>query len=80
MYILTTSLQIIVTSKFWRPVLREIYNKQMKDYLIFGSSLDIAFAANTKFDVMFVNDVLLPIFPPNAKSYKLQLICRMFLN
>lgn len=48
-------MQIIVTSKFWRPLHREIYNEQTKDYLIFGAPLDIAVAANTKFDVIFAD-------------------------
>lgn len=33
----------------------DIYAEQIKDYLIFGAPLDIAIAANTKFDSIFFN-------------------------
>lgn len=63
-------LQIIVTSTSWRPVHREMYNKQTKDYLIFGAPLDIAMAANTKFDVIFANKQQMS--QTNTNIYKLR--------
>lgn len=42
-------LQIIVTSQSWRPVHREILKM---DFVFFGAPLDVAIAANTKFDVI----------------------------
>lgn len=53
--VICSVLQIIVASKFWKSVHAEIYAEQIKDYVIFGAPLDIAIAANTKFDVVFIN-------------------------
>lgn len=69
-------LQIIVTSKAWRPVHREIYNNRTRDYLIFGGPLDIAVAANTKFNVLLADR--LEMSKRSAHNYKLRLILGMF--
>lgn len=69
--------QIIVTSRFWGPVHREIYNERIRDCLIFGAPLDIAIAANTKFDVLFANRE--NMFEPTALKYKLGLILGMIV-
>lgn len=68
--------QIIVTSKYWRPVHTHIFNEKSKDYLIFGTSLDIAMAANTRFDAMFVNKP--QHVSSNMEHRKLQSILSMF--
>lgn len=48
-------LQVIITSRFWRPVHQKINDNISMDHVIFGGPLDIAIAANTKFDVIFVD-------------------------
>lgn len=65
-------LQIIVTSKFWRPVHSEIHKKEPERFLIFGAPFVIAIAAITKFDVLFANRKRMS--GPTSQQYKFQLI------
>lgn len=51
---------------------REMYNTLSRDYLIFGAPLDIAVAADTKFDVLFANKV--DLFDSNSRRFRLSLI------
>lgn len=48
-------MKVIVTSKFWRPVLSQIWNhnRRIGEFVVFGSPFDGAVAANTKFDILF---------------------------
>lgn len=50
-------IKVIVTSKIWRTMLTQIQNNANRshDFVIFGSPLDIAIAADTKFDILFTN-------------------------
>lgn len=52
--IIYVPMKVIITSKFWRSVLTEIQNcdKRIDDYLIIGSPLDVAIAADAKFDIL----------------------------
>lgn len=55
---------------------REIFNNnEVNDYVIFGAPLDIAIAANTKFDFIVGNKRLLS--QPTSHGYKLHLILSM---
>lgn len=68
--------QIIVTSKLWRPVHHEIYYDKTKDFLIFGAAFDLAIAAKTKFDVMFLDKRKMS--SPDSQNYKMRLVLRTF--
>lgn len=68
--------QIIITSKFWRPVHQAIYYNQTEDFLIFGTALDLAIAANTKFDVMFIDKK--EMSTNVSQNYKLRLVLGTF--
>lgn len=50
-------IKVIVTSKIWRTMLSLIQNnakrRRSNDFVIFGSPLDVAIAADTKFDILF---------------------------
>lgn len=47
-------MKVIITSKFWRSVLTEVQNcdNRINDLLIIGSPLDVAIAADAKFDIL----------------------------
>lgn len=64
--------KVIITSKLWGTVLSEIQNDDScsKKFLIIGSPLDLAIAANTKFNVLFTQ---------GSHGDKLKLIFGMYL-
>lgn len=53
--------KVIITSKIWRSS----FTGSRDDFLIIGSPLDVAIAANTKFNILFAQ---------RSQGYKLKLI------